>query len=153
MSYALAIEPLESVLDELFPIARRQYLEDAEKKAAIGIDMPPFKPRFDQYVTANKSGFFIFYVVRFNGAMVAYAGMYLTHDMHNSELIGREATIYVVPEHRGRVGKALFKAVVADVKERGAKMIYITPTGDPRLEKLWSRLGFKTIGAMMVHTA
>lgn len=153
MSYALAIEPLESVLDELFPIARRHYLEDAEKKAAIGIDMPPFKPRFDQYIEANRAGRLIFYVVRFNGAMVAYAGMYLTHDMHNSQPIAREATIYVLPEHRGRVGKALFKAAVADVKERGAQMVYITPMGDPRLEKLWGRLGFKTIGAMMVHSA
>ena len=91
-----------------------------------GVEMAPFNPLPDRYIAPQPGGQFLFYTVRYGGKPVAYSGMYLLPSMHTGLLIGREDTIYVEPEHRGRVGKALVRAILTDMQERGATQVLIT---------------------------
>ena len=151
MTYALAIERLEDVAEEFRPLAESHYAEISARARLVGVEMAPFNPQLDRYIALNRAGQFLFYTVRFGGKPVAYSGMYLLPSMHTGLLIGREDTIYVDPDHRGRVGKALVRAILSDMKERGATQVLITPIGDSRLAKLWQRMGFRPIGQVMVY--
>lgn len=151
MTYALALERLEDVAEEFRPLAESHYAEITERARQAGVEMAPFKPQLDRYIALNRAGQFLFYTVRYGGKPIAYSGMYLLPSMHTGLLIGREDTIYVEPEHRGRVGKALVRAILTDMQERGATQVLITPIGDSRLAKLWQRMGFRLIGQVMTY--
>ena len=107
-------------------------------------------PRLDVYFARFRDGGLINYVVRFHGAAVGHANIYLTSDMHNQDVIAQEDTLYVRPEHRNGVGKDLVKAILGDLRARGVKRAYVTPVTDLRVGKIWRRMGFKDVANVMV---
>lgn len=147
--YLFTLEDLEPALPSIYPIWERHYAEMKDRLAGEGIDIAPFNPMVSRYVAANKAGSMFFFTVRCDGLIVGYSMVYLTNDMHTGELIAREDTIYIVPEHRNGVGKRFTKMILHFLKGKGATRAYITAVTDPRATKLWGRLGFRLHGQMM----
>lgn len=151
--YAFSVEQGAATLKELFPLYAAHYREMQARLKADGIDIPNFNPRIDEYVKGWIAGRIINFVVRTGaGEPVGYSNIYLTHDMHNSELIAQEDTIFLLKEHRNGVGMRFAKFILADLASRGVKRVIATPVTDLRVARIWERMGFKHAAHSMVYT-
>lgn len=131
---------------------RRHYGEMQLRLAGQGVHLPPYNPRLDQYFNAGDQGHLLHFVVRAEtGDAAGYSNIYLTNDMHNGDLIAREDTIYVLPEHRNGIGRRLSKAILGNLKERGVVRLNVTALTDLRVAKLWKRMGFREVGLEMTY--
>lgn len=151
MTYAFALERGDLNYNELEPNYRRHYEEMRERLAADGIEVSPYNPRLEAYFRAFREGWLLNYVVRFDGAPIGHANVYLTNDMHNGDLIAREDMIYIVPEHRKGVGRQLVKHILGDLEKRGVKRVMVSALTDLRVSKLWRRIGFEDLALQMVY--
>jgi ribosomal protein S18 acetylase RimI-like enzyme len=136
---------------EIQPLYWRHYAEMRARLAADGIAIGPCNPRLDQYFEAAAGGWLLNFVVRLDGKPVGYSNVYLTNDMHNGELIAKEDTVYILPEHRNGIGRKLVQHILADLKARGVQRVFISPVTDLRVGKIWKRMGFKAVAELMVY--
>lgn len=118
------------------------YAEMRDRLSASGVKIGEYNPRLKVYENSCIEGWLINYVVRDNGIPIGYCNLYITSDMHNSELIAQEDTIYIVPEHRNGIGKSLIKYVHDDLARRNVKRLNITTSTDLRVGKLLGRMGY-----------
>lgn len=150
-TYSIALERGDLNYPELEPNYRRHYAEMKARLEKDGIKTGEYAPRLDQYFEGFRDGWLLNYVVRANGIPVGHSNVWLTNDMHNGDLIAQEDTIYILPEHRNGIGKALVKHILADLKERGVKRVHISPVTDLRVGKIWQRMGFKEAASLMIY--
>lgn len=152
MSYRFSLERFEQTYRELEPLYRQHYAEMQKRFKENGIEISPYNPRLDMYVKASLEGYLLNFVARTEEAdAVGYSNVYLTNDMHNGDLIAREDTIYIAPEHRNGVGRKLVQFVLEDLGQRGVKRGYVAALTDLRVAKLWNRMGFKHVAHQMVY--
>lgn len=150
--YRFSIERGWENLVELFPIYAEHYREMAGRMQADGLPLSPFNPRIDIYVQEWQAGRLLNYVVRNQaGEAVGYSNVYLTQDMHNSDLIAQEDTIFIRKAHRNGVGKKLVRFILDDLKARGVQRVNITAMTDLRVAKIWQRMGFKPVAQAMTY--
>ena len=95
---------------------------------------------------------FTFIVRTETGEPVGYSNVYLTNDMHNGELIAREDTVFIAPDHRNGVGRRLVRFILDTMKAKGAKRFAIQPVTDLRVGKIWQRMGFRPVAETMILT-
>lgn len=149
--YTITLERGDLNHSEMHPIYVQHYSEMQARLLQDGITIGDYNPRLPQYIAAWQGGWLLNYIVRFNGVAVGYGNVYLTNDMHNSELIAQEDAIYLVPEHRNGMGKTLVKFILADLTERGVVRVNITPATDLRVAKIWKRMGFKETATVLTY--
>ena len=142
MNYTFSIESFSSTYSELEPIYRQHYEEMRYRLLDSGVSLGHYNPRLDAYVKASDDGWLVTYVARLDGKAVGYCNIYVTLDMHNSEKIAQEDTIYILPNHRNGTGKGLIKFVHDDLKRRSVKRLNITTATDLRVGKLLGRMGY-----------
>lgn len=152
MSYTFHLGGLRETYEELEPLYRQHYGEMLERLAKDGIEYSPYNPRLDEYLKAADNGYLLTFILRFDGKAVGYSNIYLTNDMHNSDLIAQEDTIYVLPEHRNGIGKKFARVILDELKERGVKRLNVSAMTDLRATKLWKRMGFKESAIQMTYT-
>ncbi|AZO47105.1 MAG: GNAT family N-acetyltransferase [Mesorhizobium sp.] len=148
MSYDIAIENFNEAWPELEPLCRRHYGEMQARMAAEGMTIGDFKPRLNVYGTASH---LLCFVVRIEGEAVGYAFIWLTQDMHNSEPIAMEDTIYMRPDHRNGIGRRFTKQILAELKARGCVRAHVTIATDLRVAKMCERVGFKRSAIAMTY--
>lgn len=152
MEYRFSIERGWENLPELFPLYAQHYREMKARLEGEGQKIGEFNPRVDAYVAAWQSGNLLNYVVRTDaGEAVGYSNVYLTNDMHNSELIAREDTIFILKKHRNGVGRRLVKFILADLQRRGVQRVHVTAMTDLRVAKIWQRMGFHPVATAMTY--
>lgn len=151
MTYEIGLERGDLNYAELEPNYRAHYAEMQARLRDDGIDVGDYNPRLDQYFQAFAGGWLLNYVVRLDGKAVGHSNVYLTNDMHNGEFIAKEDTVYILPEHRNGIGKALVKHILADLKARGVKRVMISPVTDLRVGKIWKRMGFREVASLMSY--
>lgn len=149
--YVIALENGHQAHDELDPLYRQHYAEMKARLDKDGIPIGDYNPRLKQYFEAMDGGWLLTFVVRHAGRVVGYSNVYLTQDMHNSELIGMEDTIYILPEHRNGIGKKLVRFVLDELKRRGAKRGIISPVTDLRVAVIWKRMGFRPTAELLTY--
>lgn len=153
MIYVFTVENAEHNVSELFPLYCQHYAEMQARLGADGVDIPDFKPQLERYFQAARAGYLHNFVVRTDeGDPVGYCNVFTTTDAHNSELIAREDTVYILPEHRNGVGKRLVKFGLSQLRSMGVKRLHVTAMTDLRVEKLWRRMGFKPVATAMIYT-
>lgn len=150
-NYIFSIEPFEDSYPELEYLYREHYGEMKARLDVEGSPIPDYAPRLGDYVNASRRGDLFTWVVRLDGEAVGYCNIYLTHDMHNGQLIAQEDAIFVTKTHRNGVGRRLVKHIIEDLRTRGCKRIMVTPVTDLGVEKVWKRMGFKTVSSVMVY--
>lgn len=149
--YKFTLERGDLNYSELEPLYRRHYAEMKARLEGDGILVGDYKPRLDQYFAAFAGGWLLNYVVRQSGTPVGYSNVYVTQDMHNSEPIAQEDTIYILPEHRNGIGRQLVKHILSDLESRGVLRVQISPVTDLRVGKIWKRMGFREAASLMVY--
>ena len=151
MSYTFHLGRHRDTFEELEPLYRQHYGEMIERLARDGIEYSPYNPRWDEYFKAGDNGHLLTFILRFDEKAVGCSNIYLTHDMHNSDLIAQEDTIYVLPEHRNGIGKKFARVILDELKERGVKRLNVSAMTDLRATKLWKRMGFKESAIQMTY--
>jgi GNAT superfamily N-acetyltransferase len=149
--YSFSIEPFEDSYPEVEPLYREHYAEMKARLDGQGTPIPDYKPRLFDYVNSSRRGDLFTWVVRIDGEAVGYCNIYLTNDMHNGQLIATEDAIFVTKSHRNGVGRRLVKHILAELKKLGVKRVVVTPVTDLGVEKVWARMGFKTVSSVMVY--
>lgn len=150
-NYIFSLEPFEDSYPELEILYREHYAEMKARLDADGSPIPDYNPRLFEYTKASRRGDLFTWVVRKDGDAVGYCNIYLTRDMHNNQLIAQEDAVFVTKKHRGFVGRKLVKHILADLKTRGVARVMVTPVTDLGVEKVWKRMGFKTVSSVMVY--
>lgn len=152
MSYEFTIERGDKNYDEIEPLYRQHFSEMHARLLENGTPVGEYNPRLDLYFEAFAGGWLVNYIIRKGGLAVGYANVYVTADMHTSEKIAMEDTIYVLPEHRNGIGRKLVKFILKDLKARAVKRVTITPVTDLRVGKVWKRMGFQDVANQMTYT-
>lgn len=152
MPYEFSIERGDQTLPEIVGLYRQHYGEMQDRLSASGVQIGDYNPRWDEYIKAWVGGWLVNYIVRLNGVAVGYSNVYITQDMHNSEWIAQEDTIYLLPEHRNGTGRKFVQFVLADLKTRGVKRAFVTTQTDLRTGLLCKRLGFKDVAAQLMYS-
>ena len=150
--YTMAVEQGHENHEELIPLYKTHYAEMQARLAAAGTPIGDYNPQYERYFAAFRSGFLVNFVLRFHGKPVGYSNIYVMPDMHSSELVAREDTIYVLPEHRNGCGKELAKYVIQGLRNVGVKRFTITTATDLRSGIVWKRMGFKPVAECLVYT-
>lgn len=150
--YVFAVENGAENLRELEPLYRQHYAEMQARMDALGVHVAEFKMRLDVYMRYWDSGDLKNYTARKDGEAVGYSNVYLTHSMHNCELIAQEDAIYLLPQHRNGTGRRFAQFILADLKSRGVKRLNVQALTDLRVAKLWQRMGFKHTAHAMTYT-
>lgn len=150
-TYSIGMENAEWTYPEFEQLYRTHYAEMCKRLAEQGIDMPPYNPNLEGYCRGARQGTLLHFTVRHEGAPVGYCNIWITSDAHNSQLIAREDTIFVAPEHRAGVGSRLCKYMLAELKRRDVWRLHVTTATDPRATLMWERIGFKPVGAYMMY--
>ncbi|AZO51259.1 GNAT family N-acetyltransferase [Mesorhizobium sp. M4B.F.Ca.ET.058.02.1.1] len=148
MSYDIAIENFNQAWPELEPLCHRHYGEMQARMAAEGMTIGDFKPRLNVYGSASH---LLCFVVRKEDEAVGYAFIWITQDMHNSEPIAMEDTIYMRPDHRNGIGRRFTKHILAELKARGCVRAHVTIATDLRVAKMCERVGFKRSAIAMTY--
>lgn len=147
--YAITIESFKDAWPELEPLCRTHYGEMQARMAAEGMTIGDFNPRLSVYGSA---GHLLCFVVRADQReAVGYAFIWLTQDMHNSELIAQEDTIYIRKDHRNGIGRRFTKHILAELKTRGCVRAHVTIATDLRVAAMCERVGFKRSAIAMTY--
>lgn len=138
--------------EKLDPLYRRHYAEMKARLEADGVAIGEYNPQLESYFAAMDSGLMLTFIVLENETVVGYSNVWVTPDMHSSELIATEDTVYILPDHRNGLGKKLVKSILLELEKRGVKRVTISPVTDLRVGKIWRRMGFKPVAELMVYT-
>ena len=150
--YTIAVEQGHENYDELLPLYRQHYEEMQKRLADAGVPIAGFNMQVDRYFAAWKAGYLVNFVLRFHGKAVGCSNVYVMPDMHNGELVAREDTIYVLPEHRNGCGRELTKYILQGLRNVGVKRATMTSATDLRSGVLWKRMGFKHVADCLTYT-
>jgi hypothetical protein len=142
MSYRVERHGFAEIFPVLEPLLRQHYAEMSERMRGLGMEVSPYKPRWEQYRRASEGGWLLTFLLWFDDMPVGDALVYITNDMHNGDLIAQEDTIYVVPEHRRGAGRLLANAVH---EER----LNVTTSTDLRVARWLERQGYKHVAHCM----
>lgn len=146
----IGIEPSDQSYSDLEPLYLQHYAEMSARLREQGVKyVSPFKPQLEVYFKANREGVLLGFVMRKDGEPIGYANIYLTMDMHNSDLIATEDTIYMLPKYRIGLGRKLADFVHNELRRRTVKRMNVTTTTDPRAGKWLQRQGYKFTGQCM----
>ena len=153
MTYRFSEEnPLLNTV-EMLPLYCKHYEEMRARQRECGDEIPNFDPDLETYHRQWIAGIFKNYVARIaeTNEPVGYANVYVLRSMHTKKIIAEEDTIYVLPEHRNGLGKKLLLYGLDKLHKQGVTKLYVRAMTDARVEKLWKRMGFKTVAACMVY--
>lgn len=137
--------------EQIEPLYKRHYAEMKARLEADGVGIGDYNPRLDRYFEAMDRGDLLTFIVLDERTVVGYSNIWLTNDMHNSDLIAQEDTIFVEKEHRNGLGRKLAGAILEELRKRGVKRVNISPVTDLRVGKIWQRMGFKPVAQIMTY--
>ncbi|MEE8482235.1 MAG: GNAT family N-acetyltransferase [Acidiferrobacterales bacterium] len=149
--YTFALERGDKNYEELEPLYRQHYSEMRKRLKKDGVNISDYNPNLREYFKAFSGGWLLNFVIRLNSKPVGYSNVYITNDMHNSDLIAQEDTIYVHPDHRNGVGRKLVKTILHELERRGVVRASMTAITDTRATNLWRRLGFRAVATQMIY--
>lgn len=149
--YAFSTERLHEIFAEVEPHWRDHYAAMKTRLESEGVKVAEYDPRIDQYFKFSQDGWLKTFIARYQGAVVGYSTIYVTHDMHNRELIATEDFIYVMPDHRNGTGRKLTKYLLGELSKMGVRRFHVTAITDTRAADLWKRLGFKDTARHMIY--
>jgi GNAT superfamily N-acetyltransferase len=134
---------LESFVDcwpELQPHLPRHHAE-----LALYQDRMPLDVDFARYAAWEGDGSLVFVALRDLGQMVGYfAGVVGTSPHYKSTLSCKMDVIWAEPEHRGLgAGKLLMTTVMAELKRRGVKVVWMGSKNHKPIEQLFVACGFE----------
>lgn len=136
-----AVELFPPFLEEVKPILPAHY-----KELALWQDKVPLDPDYDAYLKMDAAGQVLLIAARKDGELIGYfIGFIRRHIHYKSWLVCGMDIFYVLPEHRGGVGKKLFRAVEAECKRRGIQTLIVGSKMHKDASYLFDQLGYQEV--------
>lgn len=135
-----AVESFSDVWPELQPLLPLHHEELALYKEQMPLDVDPRR-----YIAWEHDGSLVFVGVRSDGGLIGYfAGLVGTSPHYRSTLACKMDVIYLHPDHRGfGTGKLLMSTVMAEMKRRGVKVVWMGSKNHKPIEQLFVACGFE----------
>lgn len=112
-------ERLSELMDE-FRVLMRDHYDELSWHKRHGF---PLDPQFDMYFERERNGTLLFVALRSEGRLVGYFAGILGMGAHYKTCFTMIGDLFWVhPDHRGRGGLVLFKALKKELVRRGVKM-------------------------------
>ncbi len=114
----------------------------------------PLKLNEDAYLAAQQNGSHLFHTARLNGQLVGYCSTLLSYSNHDGKLQAHEDGIYILPEHRGWMGRDLEHYVDRVLMDAGCARSYRERIIDPdHVDRSTRRgpLGYKPMSILWVR--
>lgn len=142
-----AVEPFPAFLEEVKPLLPIHW-----KELALNQDKVPLDPDYDAYLKLDAAGQILLVAVRKEGALIGYfIGFVRRHVHYKSWLTCGMDIFYVLPEHRGGVGKKLFRTVEAECKRRGIQTLIVGSKLHKDASWLFEHLGYTEVERYYQH--
>lgn len=147
-SYVLGTERLADVVDEMRPLHRAHWLETEGHRNTVqelAVDYEAMKD-FEQ------RGRFALFTARAQGSsqLVGNGAVYIMPSMHSGALIAREDTLFILREHRGRLGVALIRYIEDMLKVMGVRELTVTVKLVNAVGQMIQRMGYQHVAAEYV---
>lgn len=135
------VEPFPPFLEEakaLFPAHWEEL--------ALNKDTVPLDPQYEIYLERDRRGEVVVIVGRSSGNLVGYFVGFIAPGLHYRTCLTLTMDIfYVVPQHRGRQGLKLFRAVEAEAKRRGVQRMFVGSKLHADASWLFEKLGYQKV--------
>lgn len=140
-----AIEKLQPIWPQIYNIAAMHWQETENYRHG-----QPFEPDAYRYFQFNEMpaldglSFFTMFTARDEGALVGYAGCYVTQSMHTQQWICTEDTYFLLPSHRkGRNALAFYKYIEERCRKAGVVEMGMTAKKVNSVGRILEYLGFE----------
>lgn len=131
-------EPFPAFLEEAKPLFPYHWEE-----LALDKDKVPLDPQYEVYLERDGRGEILLIAGRSEGQLVAYFVGFVAPGLHYRTCLTLTMDIFwVMPEHRGRAGIALFRAVEAEAKRRGVDRMFVGSKLHKDAGWLFEKLGY-----------
>lgn len=154
MTISYQVETYADVIDEIWPMLERHYLEIATDKA-----VKPFIPDLEKYQAMEEAGMLRIFTARhrpdpigvvtmaegeYQGRLIGYFVSFVMKHMHYSETtMAINDIMYIDPSYRGgTTGYRLVKLASLDLKNLGAAILIIHMKCDYPFRNLLTKLDF-----------
>lgn len=135
-------EPFGPFLAEVQPLLPRHYEELSLHKDRFDLN-----PQFGEYARRDAGGMVLCVTLRSQGRLVGYFVGFVAPGLHYADCLTLTTDIFwLAPEQRGqRGGVKLFKAVEAEARRRGVKLIMGGSKNHHDTSRLFSALGYEPV--------
>lgn len=133
--YVVRVERFRDCMEEAAILHRQFWVESGQTD--------PFNPDYAQICQLERLGMYAYFAARRDGVLVGQVAAYVQTCPHTGMLMARDNLLYVLPEHRVGVGKALIEYGVDVLKSIGALQIECHTAPDNRVQSMIKRLGFR----------
>lgn len=135
--YTLQVEHIRDNLDAARTL-HQMYWAEAEEDGE-------FNANYQKLGELERLGMYVFITARLNGSLVGQLGGYIQESPITGRLTATDNLLYVLPEHRVGVGRALMKYGVEKMFEMGVSDIESATPPDNRNQAVLKRLGFRHV--------
>jgi len=108
--YSITLANFENACNEGLLELMQEFHEECQSKCQE--DIGKFNPRLDVYETASYGKYLITYLLKLDEQLIGYCIIFLDQNMHTSELLAEEDSIYIRPEYRNGIGTKLAKFIL-----------------------------------------
>lgn len=144
--FSFNVERMETIAEEISVLHKMHWDESESVRHGL-----PYQPNYQRWIADERSGNFMLFTVRHQGALVGYCQVYITTSNHTGVRICNEDALFLHPDARkGRVCAELAKYGEACVKELGVREIRLSVKTGNDIWKLWERMGYVRTGYELV---
>lgn len=133
--YVVRVERFRDCVEEASILHRQFWVESGQTD--------PFNPDYSQICQLERLGMYAYFTARFGDDLVGQLAAYVQTCPHTGLLMARDNLLYVLPEHRVGVGKALIEYGVDVVMSIGVTQIECHTAPENRVQAMIKRFGFK----------
>lgn len=146
-SYVLRAERMADVVDEMRPLHLAHWLETEGHRNTV----QELAMDYDGIIDFEKRGRFALFTARTQeGQLVGNGAAYIMPSMHTGALIAREDTLFILKEHRGRLGVALIRYIEDMLKVLGVRELTVTVKLVNAVGQMIQRMGYQHVAAEYV---
>jgi len=142
LKYSFQIEGFEDIYDELLENYRLFNEETDVYQRELNINKKGF-------IALEKTGEFKMFTIRKDKELIGQCGVYITHSMHNDDVLANEDFMFIKKEHRGGLLFYKFTKTIEEyLKKNKINEIITCSRIENGTDDLLQRMGYKKIAVM-----
>lgn len=139
--FLFAVEKIEDIEEEIKPLHQAHWSETEAHRHGIEL-----KPDYDTFARYERAGRYILFTLRKDGRLLGNCTIYLTKSAHTQTLMGKEDTLYLLPEARvGRTAAKFIDYCEQALKQLGVREVCVSVKTANKAGLFFQMLGYKHV--------